>query len=94
MDYSAFVWYHQLGQEERDAVDKAVAPLLHRPEEAWPAAGATRLESADPKYLLKPNNSLRAVVRPTPDGKVELLNLFRRELMEFFRESSHAAARP
>lgn len=82
----AWPGYHVLTSKERRAIATALAPLSKLPEEQWPTAGAIRLESADPLYMVRVDDSLRAFVRPTSDGKPELLDLVRREtLQQFFQ---------
>jgi hypothetical protein len=76
--------YHALSRTEREALETAVGALVDLPEERWGAAGAARLESAEPLYLLRPDSSLRAIVRPTPGGQPEILDLVRHETLERF----------
>ena len=51
--------YHGLTSRERRALSAALAPLSKLPEQQWPTAGAVRLESADPLYLVRIDDSLR-----------------------------------
>jgi hypothetical protein len=69
---------------ERKALDRAINRLVGVPEERWPAAGAVRLESPEPLYLVRVDNSLRAFVRPAAGGQPELVDLVRREMLERF----------
>jgi hypothetical protein len=80
----ALVGYNELAPAERDRLQAALAPLVDLPAERWPTVGAVRLESADPLYLVRVDDSLRAIVRPTPTGPPELLDLVRHELLERF----------
>ena len=57
-------------------------PLSKLPEERWPTAGAIRLESADPLYMVRVDDSLRAFVRPTAGKQPELLDLIRHETLQ------------
>jgi hypothetical protein len=85
--------YHEINRAERSALEAALAPLVNRPERQWPQAGATRLESADPLYLVRVDKSLRAIIRPTAGGQPEVLDLVRHETLErFFRGSDSPAA--
>jgi hypothetical protein len=65
--------YDVLLPDERAALNEAIAPLQQLPYERWPEAGAVRLESPEPLFFLKVDKSWRAIVRPTKDGKPELL---------------------
>jgi hypothetical protein len=81
----ALLGYDALTGPERESLEGAVAPLVDLPEGQWPTAGAKRLESPEPLYLLKVDASLRAIVRPTPAGRPEVLDLVRHEtLRQFF----------
>jgi hypothetical protein len=83
INHRAFMGYTTLTPEEQAAVQAAIEPLIDRPEAEWPAHGAIRLEYPEPLYLLKVDPSLRAIVQPTPDGRPELLDLIRRETLEY-----------
>jgi hypothetical protein len=80
----ALLGYDTLTQAERDRLQAALAPLVDLPAERWPTVGAARLESADPLYVVRVDDSLRAIVRPTPAGPPELLDLVRHELLQRF----------
>jgi hypothetical protein len=82
----AFLGHSQLTPAERRALDSAMRPLMRLPEERWQTVGAIRLDSADPLYMLRIDKSLRALVRPTKDGPPELLDLVRREFLEWYSE--------
>ena len=69
-------------------MEAAIDPLVDLPEERWPACGAVRLGLADSLYFVRVDNSLRALVRPTHEGKPELLDLVRHELLaRYFTEA-------
>lgn len=74
--------YSTLAPVERDALLAAIAPLAKLPENLWPAAGAVRLDSADPLYFVRVDTSLRAIIRPTLEGRPEILDLVRHEFLE------------
>jgi hypothetical protein len=88
INHQAFMGYTLLTSEEQAAVRAAIEPLIDRPEQEWPAQGAIRLEYPQPVYFLKVDPSLRAYVQPTPEGRPELLDLVRRERLEFFRNQA------
>jgi hypothetical protein len=84
----ALTGYYAISQAERNALHRAVDLLADVPEDRWPAAGAARLDSPVPLYLVWVDDSLRAIVRPTADGKPEVLDLVRHEtLQRSFRAS-------
>jgi hypothetical protein len=80
----AWLAYNLLTRAERDALEAAIAPLVDLAEERWRSAGVTRLESAEPLYLVKVDDSLRAIVRPAPGGQPEIVDLVRHEMLERF----------
>jgi hypothetical protein len=83
----ALLAYSTLTRPERDALETVLAPLAGQPEERWRTAGATRLESAEPLYVVRVDDSLRAIIHPTPGGPPEVLDLVRHETLErFFKE--------
>ena len=86
---SALMGYDLLTNAERETLDAVVAPLLGLPEDRWPSAGAIRLDSPAPLYLLRIDPSLRALVRPGPEGQVEVHDLFRQETAERFSKEAH-----
>ena len=81
---SAFLAHSTLTPRERGALETVLGPLVGLPEERWPTAGAVRLDSAEPLYLLRVDDSLRAIVRPAAGGRPELLDLVRHETLERF----------
>jgi hypothetical protein len=87
----AFSAYHNLSPAERKAIDRSIARLVDLPEEQWPKAGAVRLKSAEPLYMLRVDASLRAIVRPGEDGEPELLDLVRHETLELYFKAAHSS---
>ena len=80
----ASLGYSTITPGEREALDTALRRLVDLPENRWPTAGAVRLESEEPLYLLRVDESLRAIVRPAAGGQPELLDLVRHETLERF----------
>ena len=78
----AWLAYNVITPKERAAVDAAVERLADLPEERWEEAGAARLETAEPLYVVNVDRSLRAFVRPTPGGRPELDDLLRQEMLD------------
>ena len=88
----ALLGYNGLTRTERRALREAIAPLVKLPEDQWTQAGAIRLEMKEPVYLLRLDKSLRALVRPLPDGKLEILDFVHRETLEYFKEPAQSDA--
>jgi len=80
----AWLWYNGLSRRERKALKDAIAPLLKLPEDQWTQAGALRLDTAEPLYLLRINDDIRAFVRPI-DGKPEIQDFVHRETLLYFK---------
>jgi hypothetical protein len=80
----AFPAFHALTRKERAAVSSAVARLVDVPVERWPAESVKRLAADEPLYLLRVDESLRAIIRPTPDRRPEILDLPRHETLQTF----------
>jgi hypothetical protein len=83
----ALLAYNALTRTEREALQAALTPLGDLPPTRWPGAGAVRLESPDLLYMVRVDDSLRAIVRPADDSRPEVLDLVRHETLErFFKE--------
>lgn len=83
--------YGVLTSEERDALEKVIAPLAKLPVNRWPEAGAVRLKSAEPLFFVRVDDSLRAIIQPTQNGQPEILDFVRHEtLQRFFKEPVHS----
>jgi hypothetical protein len=82
--------YSILTQTEREALEASIAPLLGLPEVQWQSARVARLEGEEPFYVVKVDDSLRALVRPTREGPPEVLDLVRHELLQRFFTASVA----
>jgi hypothetical protein len=80
----ARIAYDTLTPAERDRLEAAIAPLVGIPEGRWPTAGAIRLESPEPLYLVRVDASLRALVGPAEDRRPEVLDLVRHETLQRF----------
>jgi hypothetical protein len=81
---SAALGYSRLTAEERAALERVLAPLAAVPQDRWPTAGAVRLESPEPLYFVRVDDSLRAIIRPAADGRPEILDFVRHETLELF----------
>ena len=78
----AFLAYNTLSPSEREALAQAITPLIDAKENRWPKAGAVRLESVEPLYMVRVDDSLRAIIRPNPGGRPEVLDLIRHEMLQ------------
>lgn len=87
----ALLWYNGLSRRERKALKDAIAPLLQLPEDQWTQAGAIRLDTAEPLYLLRINDDIRAFIRPV-DGKPEIQDFVHRETLLYFKEEAGPTA--
>jgi hypothetical protein len=86
----AWLAYNVITPKERAAVDAAVERLADLPEEQWAEAGAARLETAEPLYVVNVDRSLRALVRATPGGRPELDDLVRQERLDrYFKDVTY-----
>jgi hypothetical protein len=80
----AFLAWSALTRKERDALEAAIGRLATLPLGRWPQAGGVPLESEEPLYMVRVDDSLRAIVRPAPRGGPEVLDLVRHETLERF----------
>ncbi len=90
----ALLGYTSLKGKERKALVSALNTLAELPENKWDSAGAIRLGSPEPLYLLRLGDSLRVIVQPTSGGQPELNDLFRRETVERFFKGNPNGASP
>jgi hypothetical protein len=82
----ALIGYDSLTEAERGALDRALLPLVNLPEARWTAVGAIRLELKEPLYVVRVDDSLRALVSPADGGRPELVDLVRQEFLQrYFR---------
>jgi hypothetical protein len=86
--------YQDLTPEERDALVAAVAPLAGLPVERWPSAGARKLATDEPLFLVPVDDSLRAFVQPTPGGQPEVLGLARQDTLRTFASDGAGRGEP
>ena len=80
----AFMALNQLAAEEQAHVLEALTGLVDAPAAQWPVAQAKRLPGEPPLYLVRIDDSLRAIVS-APDGQEpEVMDIVRRETLESF----------
>lgn len=88
----AMLWYNGLTRKERRALKEAIAPLLQLPEDQWTQAGAIRLGSAEPLYVLRIDDSIRAFVRPV-NGQPEIEDFVHQETIDlYFKDAAKPTA--
>jgi hypothetical protein len=91
VDDGALVKFTGLDRAQREALDAAIAPLVNRPDEEWPATGAIRLTLAQPTFRLKLGPELRVFVRPTPSGKPFVLDFVNQRTLDWLKSLEAAA---
>jgi hypothetical protein len=75
-----------LSMPERRRILEAADALQHRPPEQWPNGDVLRISEEEPDYLLRVPPDLRALVRLTEGGAVELSDIVRKDALELFRD--------
>ena len=84
----AFMALNQLDADEQARVLEALAGLVETPAVQWPAAQAKRLPGDPPHYLVRLDDSLRAIVSVADGQEPEVMDLVRRETLESFAKSA------
>ncbi len=86
--------FNSLSPDERDGFEAMVSRLQQLPVEKWPAAGAKKFVGHDSNFILKGtfyvipvDDSLRALIRPTEEGVMEVLDFFPQESVDLFAAS-------
>lgn len=86
--------FDDLTASERKALEERIAPLADLPAEKWSSTKAVRLDTSQPLYLLRIDDSLRALVRPGRGGQPEIVDFVRHETLErFFKGATASASR-
>jgi len=84
----AFTALHQLPAEEQAQVLETLAALTDAPAAVWPADQAKRLPGSQPLYLVRVNDSLRAIVRAADGQEPEVMDVVRHETLETFTKAA------
>jgi len=84
----AFMALNQLPADEQAKVLETLARLFDSPADQWPAAQAKRLSGEPPLYLVRIDDSLRAIVSSAEGQEPEVMDIVRRETLEFFAKSA------
>jgi len=79
---------NQLADNEQAQVLEALATLVDTPAAQWPAARVKRLPGDQPLYLVRVNDSLRALVQVVAGQEPEVMDLVRHETLEFFAKAA------
>ena len=75
---------NQLPGDEQAQVLERLASLADRPAAQWPADLAKRLPGGESLYLVRVNDSLRAIVRAAEGQPPEVMDVVRHETLESF----------
>jgi hypothetical protein len=75
---------NQLTPEEQAQVQERLAGLVDTPADQWPAALAKRLPGDPSLYLVRVDDSLRAIVRGADGQQPEVLDIVRHETLQSF----------
>ena len=84
----AFTALNQLAAEEQAQVLETLAGLVDTPAAQWPAEQAKRLPGEPPLYLVRIDDSLRAIVSAADGQEPEVMDIVRRETLESFAKST------
>jgi len=84
----AVVALNQLAADEQSQVVQRLNRLVEIPPLQWPAAEAKRLPGEPPLYLVRVNDSLRALVQADNGHEPEVMDIVRQETLEFFAKSA------
>jgi hypothetical protein len=85
----AFTALNQLADDEQAQVLESLAELADRPAAEWPAARARRLPGDQPLYLVRVNDSLRAIVRAADGQGPDVMDIVRHETLESFAKAAN-----
>lgn len=79
---------HQLSGEEQAQVLETLAALVGTPVGDWSAPQAKKLPGDPAQYLVRVNDSLRLFVRADGEQEPEVMDIVRRETLEFFSKAA------
>jgi hypothetical protein len=82
-----------LAPDERRLVIDAADALQHETPGHWPKERALPISPDEPVYLLRVSPSLRAIIRVTSAGEIELEDIVRKEALQLFGNGPGHAAR-
>lgn len=82
--------FYQLDADEQVQVRERLLSLDGTPATQWPAALAKRLPGDRPRYLVRVNDSLRAIIEAVEGQQPEVLDIVSQEALDFM---AHAAAK-
>jgi hypothetical protein len=79
--------FNELSSGDQARVLESVAPLAGTPLQQWPPRMVKKLRSDPDLYLLRIDDSLRAIVRAPEGIDPEILDLVRHETLESFAKA-------
>lgn len=88
----AMLAFEDLTTSERNALEEKIAPLADLSPNKWYSTSVVRLDTSQPLYLLRIDDSLRALVRPGLEGQPEIVDFVRHETLELFFKGAAASA--
>lgn len=80
----AFMALNQLTADEQAQVLETLTSLVDTPAVQWPVAQVKRLPGEPPLYLVRIDDSLRAIVSAAAGQEPEVMDIVRRETLESF----------
>jgi hypothetical protein len=80
----ALMGYYNLAPADQEDVVAAMTRLADCPVTQWPKAGAVKLKTKEPLYMVLVNDSLRALVQPVPGGPLEVVDLLHKDALAQF----------
>ena len=83
IDSSVLPGLDVLSEEERESVLKAIDSLEKFSTEQPLDYNSKKIQEDEQLYLIQVNSSLRLIFRVTDREKIEILELFRREMIEY-----------
>jgi hypothetical protein len=83
-----------LSQGDRRLVIEAASALQESAPDRWPKDRVVRITDTEPVYLLRVSPDLRAFIRVTESGRIELSDLVREDTLQMFRERQRPAGSP
>lgn len=76
-----------LPEKNRKQLDRALASLVGRPPDQWPAQRVVRVREAPPLYLLRLPEGFRAFIAPVENNEIEVQIVTNQASIDQFREN-------
>jgi len=84
----ALATFNELTADEQALVQETLARLFGTPIGQWPAAQVKTLPGDESLYLVRVDDSLRAFVRAVPGQQPLVVDIVRRETLEYFSKGA------